>query len=258
MKPDVQARTRFVTVSTQRSGSTWLTDMLNSHPDVASYTELFLMQGQGAPEWGKYKDVVYWKTYRETLGAGLRRSVRPLGLFQYLDDVYGRHPEKRAIGLKLMYGQMAKLPETLAYLRSRKVRIIHLVRRNIVDVVLSGVAKAARKVAHAEQGSAVESIRVHIEPDRLVRQLRRRQREQRAFSLLLGHLGLPYLELFYEDIVDDRSRLTACLGFLGCSALPLDSSLSKLNPSRHSELIENFAQVQAALAATRFSGLLRP
>lgn len=258
MQSDVQTRTRFVTVSTQRSGSTWLTDMLNSHPDVASYTELFLMQGQGAPEWGKYKDIVYWKTYREALGAGLKRSVRSLGLFQYLDDVFSRHPGKQAIGFKLMYGQMLKLPETLAYLRSRDVRIIHLVRRNIVDVVLSGTAKAARNVAHAEQGSAVESIRVHVDPDRLVRQLRRRQREQRVFSLLLAHLGLPYIELFYEDIVDDRSRLDACLEFLGCSALPLDSNLSKLNPSRHSELIENFAQVQAALAVTRFSGFLRP
>lgn len=257
MKADTANRTRFVTVSTQRSGSTWLTDMLNSHPDVASYTELFLSQGRGAPEWGQYKDVVYWQTYRHSL-KGAKRHIRPLGLFQYIDGVLAQHPDKHALGFKLMYGQIAKLPESLLYLRSRKLRIIHLVRKNILDVVLSGAAKSARKMAHAPQGTAVESIRVRLEPDWLLRQLTRRQREQRIFSLVLGRLGLPYLELYYEDIVADKRGLAPCLAFLGCQAISLDSTLSKLNPSRHSELIENFSEVSQALATTRFAALLRP
>jgi len=243
-------------VSTQRSGSTWLVDLLNSHPDIASYTELFLRKGDGTPDWGKYKDMLYWQTYRRNL-RGIGRYIRPLGIFRYMDEALSRHPDKWVVGLKLMYTQIARWPETLLYLKSREVRVIHLIRSNVLDVVLSSLAKVSRKTAHTLEGMAVERVRIHVEPDLLLRQLLKRLREQRWFARLLRHLGTPYLELVYEDIVDDQSRLNDCLEYLGCSNTTLSSRLTKMNPRRHDELIDNFADVAAALRGTRFSTMLR-
>ncbi len=237
--------TRFVTVSTQRSDSTWLTDLLNSHPDIASYTELLLIKGRGVPDWGRYRDMVYWQTWRSELH-GTGRLFRPTGLFRYLDAALSRHPDKRAVGLKLMYSQIARFPETVLYLRRCEVRVIHLVRRNVLDVVLSGLAKSSRKVAHAQDNVAVERVRLRIEPGWLMRQLARRRREQRGFAWLLDLLGVPCLELVYEDIVDDLSWLNDCLSFLGCPAAPLGSRLTKQNPDSHADLIENIGDVAAA------------
>lgn len=249
-------RTRFVIVSTQRSGSTWLTDLLNSHPDIAGYTELFLAKGEGAPNWGRYRDMLYWQTYRKDL-RGFGRHIRPLGVYRYLDEAFARHPDKRAVGLKLMYTQIAMLPETLLYLRSRDVRVIHLLRRNVLDVVLSGLAKSTRKLAHAQAGAVVERVKLHVEPDWLLRQLAKRQREQRWFAYLLKRLGVPYLELVYEDIADDRSRLAGCLEYLGCRPMELGSDMAKLNPKSHAELLENIDEVAAGLSSTSFGSLLR-
>ena len=247
---------RFVTVSTQRSGSTWLTDLLNSHPDIASYTELLLLKGDGMPDWGIYKDMVYWQTWRRQLCGG-KKYIRPLGLFRYLDEAFARYPDMRATGMKLMYTQIAKFPETLWYLRNRDVRVIHLVRRNVLDVVLSGLAKNARKVAHAKEGVEVEQVRIRVEPGLLLRQMERRQREQRWFAWLLGRLSVPFLQLVYEDIVDDQSRLNECLGFLGCPCVTLGSRMTKLNPGCHADLVENIDDVSTALQGTPFAVMLR-
>ena len=250
------SRTRFFTISTQRSGSTWLTDLLNSNPDIASYTELFLLKGDGTPDWGMYKDMVYWQTYRIDL-QGIDKYIRPFGVFRYLDESLSRHPDKRAVGLKLMYTQIVHWPETLLYLKIRDLRVIHLIRRNVLDVVLSSLARASRKSAHAHQGDAVERVRIQVEPNWLLRQLIKRRREQHWFAYLLSHLGVPYLEVIYEDIVYDQALLSICLEYLGCTNTILDSKLTKMNPSRHDELIENIAEVAAALRGTRFSKMLR-
>lgn len=257
MLKEGEGAVRFVTVATQRSGSTWLTDLLNSHPEVASYTELLLPEGKGVPEWGKYKDVLYWRSYREEMPSGLVRVIRPLGLYRYLDEVFSRHQDKSAVGMKLMYGQLVRLPETLIYLRSRRVRVVHLLRRNLLDVILSGMAKAVRAQAHAHAGDRVEQVRAYVDPSWLLQQLKRRGRQQRAFAQLLRHLGVPYHEIVYEDIVSDPSALTACMEFIGCEPRTLVSDMTKLNPARHPDFIENFSEVEAKLANTPFAALLR-
>ncbi|MEZ5541455.1 MAG: sulfotransferase [Pseudomonadota bacterium] len=256
MRQAEQQPVRFVTVSTQRSGSTWLTDLLNSHPDIASYTELLLLQGRGIPDWGRYKDMTYWQTWREDL-RGTARYVRPLGLFRYLDEALSRHADRQAVGLKLMYSQIVHFPETLLYLRRRQVRIIHLVRRNVLDVVLSGLAKSSRKVAHAQAGASVEQVRLQVDTAWLLRQLSRRWRDQRWFGRLLPRLGVPCAELVYEDIVAEPARLDDCVRFLGCAPAPLGSGLTKLNPRSHADLIGNLEEVQATLRGTPFAGMLR-
>ncbi|WJW75306.1 sulfotransferase domain-containing protein [Thiohalobacter sp. IOR34] len=251
-----EARTHFVTVSTQRSGSTWLTDLLNSHPDIASYTELFLRKGEGTPDWGKYKDQVYWQTYRRGL-RGIERLIRPVGVFRYLDEVFAAHPEKRAIGLKLMYSQIVQWPETLWYIRRRRLRIIHLIRRNVLDIVLSSMAKKARKVAHAEQGGEFQRVKLHVDPKLLLQQLRRRERDQRLFGIVLGRLGVPVFSVVYEDIAADEGGLGNCLEFLGCPPRSLASRMEKLNPANHDELIENCGDIEAALTGTPYRTMLR-
>ena len=248
---------RFVIVSSQRSGSNWLTDLLNSHPDIATYTELFLKQGEGVPDWGKYKDVVYWQTYRRKLKPGLKRRIRLIALFQYINNVFVQHPEKAAVGFKLMYSQIVKLPETLLFMRVHRMHIVHLIRYNTLDMILSGLTMKLRKVAHVRKGSSVKKVRVRVEPSWLIRELVKRERHKRWFSHLFRCMGVPYLEITYEDIVADRSVLNSCLKFLGCLAVPLTSDFKKLNPVFHPDLIENYRDVEGALLQTSFATLLR-
>src|SRR5439155_9377077 len=152
--------TRFIVLSTQRSGSTWVVDMLSSHPRVVAYSELFMHGGEGTPSWGPVQDLPYWQTYiREQRGG---RLARPVQLWRYLGRAFEERPGVDAVGFKLMYSQLIIIAKPLMpALWLKRVRIVHLMRRNALDVVLSKEAGQARRgVLHAREGQPVEAVRV--------------------------------------------------------------------------------------------------
>lgn len=248
---------RFVLMSTQRTGSTWVTDMLNSHPAIAAYTELFLQAGVGMPDWCIYKDTVYWSTYYRQMKSSGQGALRPRLLFRYLDELYRKHPDKQATGFKLMYGQAFRLPETLAYVRSRRVSVVHLTRHNTLDIVLSDMAKSSRGMAHARTETSVPTVQLNVDIPAMLHEMRRLERHRRMAGLLLRHLGVPCHELVYEDLVADPAVMNRCIEFLGLEQVPLASSLKKMNTQSHRDLLANYADVRLALAATPFASMLR-
>ena len=80
--------TNFVVLSTQRSGSTWVVDMLTSHPRVVAYSELFMHGGEGKPKWSGAQDLQYWQTYSQ----GKHRVAKPYWLWHYLGEAYRERP----------------------------------------------------------------------------------------------------------------------------------------------------------------------
>ena len=215
--------TRFVVLSTQRSGSTWVVDMLTSHPRVVAYSELFMHGGQGAPQWGQEKDLPYWQTYIREQGGG--RVARPFHLWRYLGRALEERPDVDAIGFKLMYSQLTRIARPLTpALWLKRVRIIHLMRRNALDVVLSRAAGEARHgVLHAREGQPVESVRLQLPTDDLLTRLTAHERQIEGARVRFKRVGIPYTEVVYEDLVADEKRAST-----RCSA----SSPSIPPPSR--------------------------
>ena len=247
--------TNFVVLSTQRSGSTWVVDMLTSHPRVVAYSELFMHGGEGKPKWGQEQDLPYWQTYSRDK----HRVAKPYWLWHYLGEAYRERPEIDAVGFKLMYSQLTRISRPLMpALWMKRVRIIHLTRRNALDVVLSKEAGAARQGRlHAREGEQVEQVRVRLETDDLMRRMTLHERAVAGARVRFKRVGLPYREVVYEDLADDESGFADLFEFLGVEPAPVTSSLQKLNPSAHEELIENYGEVRDALADTEYAELLR-
>jgi LPS sulfotransferase NodH len=249
--------TRFVVLSTQRSGSTWVVDMLTSHPQVVAYSELFMHGGVGTPKWGKEKDLPYWQTYIADKRGG--RLTRPYWLWRYLGQALDERPGADVIGFKLMYSQLTSIAKPLMpALWLKRVRIIHLVRRNALDVVLSKKAGEARRgVLHAHEGQEVESVRVRLSTDDLMKLLTAHERAIAGARVRFKKVGLPYREVVYEDLVADEAGFASLFEFLGVEPAPVSSSLQKVNPTEHEELIENYGEVRNALDGTKYAEQLR-
>jgi LPS sulfotransferase NodH len=247
--------TNFVVLSTQRSGSTWVVDMLESHPRVVAYSELFMHGGDGTPKWGGEKDLPYWQTYSRGKG----RLARPYWLWRYLGQAFRERPGVDAIGFKLMYSQLTRISRPLLpALWMKRVRIIHLIRRNALDVVLSKEAGAARGGRlHAREGNQVEQVRLNLDTETLLRRMTLHERAIAGARVRFKRVGLPYTEVVYEDLAADESGFASLFEFLGVEAAPVSSSLQKLNPTSHEELIENYGEVRDALTETEFASLLR-
>lgn len=249
------ARTKFMIVSTQRSGSTWVVDLLNSHPEITCHGALFLPRESMTPAGARER--VRFASYLTERGRPARVKI-PVHAWRFLDELYGAEDASRAVGLKFMYSQFLPHPWVLAYARTRGVRIVHLVRENKLDHILSKASATARGRFHAMPGESLTTPPVSLDPTQLVKRLTREETKVKRARRVLALLGLRRLEVTYESLVGDRAAFADILRFLGVDPgpEPLRSDLQRWSRGTHRERIANYDAVQAALEGTRFAGLL--
>jgi hypothetical protein len=253
----------------QRSGTSWFIERMAAHPQVGGYGELLLRLHPGMDGWANWplgaNDRPYYETYVEEhglAGSGLRRHVE---LFEYLDYIFEPRRNLRAIGFKLMYDQVRLYPAILVYLRMRAIRVLHMIRTNVLDLFLSRQAlqQRSRSVAHARSSAErVETVRVvPVNTSQLLPQLTRLRREQKVARSVLKVLGLAKYEFSYEGALADDAILWQALRFVGVQeigGIDLSPIMLKLAPMSHRDGIANFDEVAETLAGTAFARLLRP
>jgi LPS sulfotransferase NodH len=248
----VGVESKFVVLTTNRSGSTWLMSTLNSLPHVTAQGELFLPKARGSER--RWDSDFACPRFIETKSAGL--TLRPFSVFAYLDTLYST---PGTVGFKLMYKQLGLYPEILAYLMRHRMRVVHLVRRNHLDVVLSYAVKAKIGRAHLLSGQpAPDAIRVKLETENLMSQLEWLQKKQSIARKLLSWCRLPHLEVAYEDLLHDQAYFRLIWDFLSIKSKETvpQSTLVKIRRGGQRDVISNYDQVKEVLADSRFAGLL--
>jgi hypothetical protein len=158
-----------------------------------------------------------------------------------------------------MYAQLGHYPEILAYLIRHRVRVVHLVRRNHLDVMLSYAVKARLGRAHLLLGqSAPDDIRVELDTDNLIRRLEWLKKKQSIARKLLIWCRSPHLEVVYEDLLRDQAYFRSIFEFLSVAPeehMP-QSTLVKIRGGGHRDVISNYDEVKERLANSKFAGLL--
>jgi len=255
----------FVLWSTWRSGTSWLMERLNKHPAVGSYGEILRVLPPSVTGWSEWppgaQDRPFYTAYLRERGLVDSLLGPHTHLFRYLDYVYAPRRNLRAIGFKLMYDQVRPYPHVLAYLRWRNVRVLHLIRENLLDLVLSRKANAFRKRANVWSTEEREFIRPCLNTRTLIAELTRLEWERRVARLATRLSLLPVHEVSYEDLLDSDSRLDPILAFLGVrrdAGTDLSPTIVKLAPFSHRDGIANFDEVDQCLQGTRFHAFLRP
>lgn len=245
-------QTRFVVLTTNRSGSTWLMSTLNSDPRVMAQGELFLSRRRSLER--RWDSDFAHPRFIETRRDGT--VPRPFSVFAFLDSLYSA---PGAVGFKLMYAHLLQFPELLVYFVRHRIRIVHLVRQNHLDVLLSYAVKARLGKAHLLEGQrAPQDMTVELDAGRLLEQLAWLQRKQRVARWVLTISGLPHMEVAYEDLLRDPAHFSPIWQFLSLeprSNAPR-SSLVKIRRGSHRELIRNYDEVRHVLSGSRFAGLL--
>lgn len=251
--------TPFVLFATQRTGSSWLMDMLDSHPAVASYDELLLAGASGNGYWGR-TDLEFFDPYYVRHRKHDSPLARAVWGFRYLRKLYAPRQATKAIGMKLMYDQLWQNPCVWIYMIRHRVRVIHLVRTNLLDIVLSGQAVEARRTPHAWQGDDVETPAITLDPAITLATLKTLERRIMIARRLLELLPISHYEVSYEQLLADPSLVYELFAFLDVGAkpesVPVVSKFKKLNTARHSDLIENDVEIARVLRGTRFERLL--
>ena len=242
--------TRFVILTSQRSGSTWLVSLLNQLNETTAYGELFLPR-KHQKDWDA--DFAYPRFVEVR---SQKKGMRPVQVFRYLDTVY---QPSGAVGFKLMYSQLFHYPELLIYFWAHRVQVIHLVRRNPLDLVISQVLKRKLQTSHRLSGDAPpQDVQIEINPQTLIRKLRTRQRKIKRGQWLLRLSGLRSMEIGYEDLQKDPSVFQSLCRFLSIqteTVMP-ESRFQKVRLESQGQIIKNYSEVKKVLEGTHFNSYL--
>lgn len=242
----------FIVLTTNRSGSVWVMSTLNSLPNVTAQGELFLPR--------KRKTERRWDTefaiprFIETPSNGF--TIRPFSVFSYLDDLYGTFG---TVGFKLMYKQLGLYPEIIVYLIRHHIRVVHLIRKNHLDVIISYAVKSSLGQAHLLEGqSTPDNVQITLETNALKKQISSLEKNQNFARKILKWSTLPHIEITYEDLYRDQSNFKLIWDFLNIvpdGSVP-SSSLVKIRRGSHRDVISNYDEVKEVLLSSRYASLL--
>jgi uncharacterized protein YifN (PemK superfamily) len=251
---------RFVILSTQRSGSTFLVFSLASHSKIECYSELFqkldpkLIDRQDAPKHYRFA----YETYRtSSLTRKLaHKHLRKWLIYRYLDRLpVANNKTVEAIGFKLMYNQATLFPEVVQWIKANNIKCINLFRRNHLKTIVS--LEIAKKRSNFSSRQKLESVKVSLDCTSLIKRIL--ELEQQIDRYRQIDKTNPYLELTYEAFVGAKEETNKqILEFLEIPIYePLnDEGFSKINSDSLEELIENYQEVCQILKGTKFEDLL--
>jgi hypothetical protein len=238
-----------------RSGSKWLVELLDSHPEVAAYGEM--LGGDQVP--ADYGATGYPRFSSSVAQSGVRRRLpSPYTRVTYLRGLFATYPDARAVGVKLVYGHLGR--GVLAYLAARRVRVVHLVRPNLLDAVISYEVARARGLFASRVGDVVPPVLVTLDAGTL-----RQRLEEHEFSITCARAAIlryrmPWHDVSYDEVVGRRDEtLEGICRFLGVepSVEGLRSTFAPVDDVPREDVIENLDDVREALVGTRFEWMLR-
>jgi hypothetical protein len=227
---------------------------LDSHSRVVAYDELFL-GGEGVQP--QPADVPDFASYLAR-ARGAARRLGPLHRAAYLTALFRERPGIDAIGFKLIYGQARANRGLLPLFSLRRVRVVHLVRANLLEAVVSYEAGRASGIFHREPGDSAPETRIRLDAATLRDRLGYMEWEVSRARVWLERYLLPRLEIAYEELVGrhDETLLTV-LDFLGVEpTVELRSAYVPIREGPKLGVVENVDEVRDALAGTRYEWML--
>lgn len=249
----------FIILSTQRSGSTLLEYCLSVHPQIQCHGELFQPLN---PKFKHRSDApsqyaISYEYYREA--SWVRQLAHKLWrrqlINQYLNGIYASSDDGHSLGFKFMYSHAHQLPEVVDWLRQAKVRIIHLIRENLLKTLVS--LEVAKERKNFSSWKPLETCQINLNPEQLIAELTRRS--QAIESARSRFQRNPYFEMTYESFNTNREKESKrLLQFLNIDQFQELSSpkLKKVNPDALQAIVTNYGEVTRTLRGTDFEKFL--
>lgn len=222
---------KVVIITNGRTGSNLLVSYLNSSPDVRAYGEVF-------------------GTYYLSSDFLMKRLRQPGGVVRHLREMLRRSTTEKITAVKMLYQHFderfrkrQELPELSNVLpelqHDPEVKIIHLRRENLLDVVVSNML-AKQSGNYVGKSYNIEAITV---PPRVCRR-QFMAIEERENYFRQAFPTERYLELTYEGLTEQPEETLAKVEtFLGIENLEARSHIQKQNRASKIDVIANYDEL---------------
>lgn len=240
----------FAILSMQRSGSGWFETLLNSHNNISSYGEIFSV-----------------KERRKNLTT----------ITTTLDKVYNldwfnsasKNECTAAVGFKWMLNQglLQNHEGIVSYFNRRGVTPIFLFRKNLLRRLVSILANTHDR--NTKQLNGTHKAHVHSKDEAkilarykptinstiLVSTLK--QTNQMAVDALEYFKSTQHIVLYYEDLINNHTKLMDVINLLRLPQRRLVSRHVKIHTKPLSDHIENWEEVSNVLKGTEYESFLQ-
>jgi Sulfotransferase domain len=247
--------TKFIVFTTPRTGSSLLIKSLDQHPEIFCAGELFFFKGDIYHNEQRYpflrlpvnNKINYLINYPKVF----------LTLNNFLDRFYSEKKNEsiKAKGFKLMHFQTYYTPGIFSYLKRKDVKVILLIRKNVLRNTLSDLRARSTKVYHNEGDDAVATIpRFKVD----IHELGKKMQQIEGFNkqLVESTENLNRKIIYYEDFENWDDTISDVLDYLQVSKITLQAASKKLNPDNLEEMIENFSEMSGWLTQNGYGKYL--
>lgn len=225
---------KFIILSSQRSGSTYLQILLNSHPEIIVGGEIFNPTPQHLIEKGHIPED--------------KIKLKDSDPEEYLNWFFlsgNKYPAK-VMGFRLFYehGKTEREKIWKILKETHNIRIIHLQRKNLLRQFVSlQLAEKTSRWLRKESEEIYKYEPILIDYKQCLKYFRKQKRKsQRALDFFESS---QILEILYEDLDAVPVRVTdEVTGFLGLDPAELSCDLGKQNFQSLSEVISNYVRLK--------------
>ena len=243
---------KFVVLSLQRSGSTYLISSLNNHPNIECSGEIFKRNN---PLRIILPEHSYSHSENESIKSRLMHFFNRSKLTSlHMSKIYNSQNDK-VIGFKLMPRQIRKFPESIRYILKNKVKILFLYRSNYFNRFVS-IQRAAKTGVYGSKKAVEDTIRFKIDTKLLIGNLNKIEEETNKMLSLAKqaeHMAIQYEDFFGKANQQIGKEICA---FLQVEDLPLQSPLKKIINNSLSEIIINYDEVEETLKNSKYKHFL--
>jgi|GEM_PF-4344113 len=233
----------FIILGSHRTGSNWLQEILDNHPDCSCFGE-YLNPGKGATLVDRFFEQSHGR-----VGCPTQKQIRrrPLDCLDLLYTELGREVETEALGFRLFYNHLNSFQyqDLVKRLKlSGGFKIIHLQRRNVLRSYISlQIAKNQGKwrLKKDEAEIPLASRAIFIDPKQANRYVKNVILLRKKFPKIFQQL--PVHEVWYEDVANKMNeQVFGIFDFLKLAPKEPKSSLLRMNPEPLTKLVLNWEE----------------
>ncbi len=236
-------RTPFLVLGAPRTGTSLMIETLDAHPQIRCYGGVFNRGSRGALD-PDAEDVAHWI---EQLFSSKAR----------LDQPQTQRPEApegpQAVGFKVHYEQWMGRRAREVLLKLPDLRIVHVVRDDVLRTLISAKVAAARASYQSRQAPAGPPAPVHIDREELELAEHNYAASRRRFEQ--DFEAHPRLEVEYQAWRQDRVELLRRVqSFIGVPIRDdLSTDLVKTGTASLEEALSNFEALRNDVRGTELA-----
>ncbi len=252
----------FIVFADARTGTHYFESILNQHPDIQCFNEIF----------SHIQPHHFFHFLLEEIKTDPAKII-PFQWHQvfgrYLDFVYAHFGDgPHVVGMDIKYYQMDWVPGLMDVLKKKKVKAVHLIRKNYlkhnIACYLHSIREQLGRQFHETQ--KVKPVKVDVNLQTLIDDLQRRQKTIDHYGQYIKKY-LPCLDVYYEDCFDNPEMISQVMApsvldriydYLGIERRLYDMKTDyiKSNPGTLRDLVNNYDAVVDCLVGTPWRWVL--